>query len=132
MKIISFNTQHCRSFVDNRIDFELMASVIKSLDADVVGLQEMRGEGSDHEYTAQVEKLSELCGMTVSGDDTSVKYTLSDYEYIRFDSESEYVIINGEYIELVNKILIDEDGCFVPYHFISKVITGLDFSYSAS
>jgi len=75
--------------------------------------------------------ISELCGMTVSGDDTSVKYTLSDYEYIRFDSESEYVIINGEYIELVNKILIDEDGCFVPYHFISKVITGLDFSYSA-
>ncbi len=63
MKIISFNTQHCRSFVDNRIDFELMASVIKSLDADVVGLQEMRGEGADPDYTAQVEKLSELCGM---------------------------------------------------------------------
>lgn len=63
MKIISFNTQHCRSFVDNRIDFELMARVINELGADVVGLQEMRGEGADPDYTAQVAKLSELCGM---------------------------------------------------------------------
>ena len=40
-----------------------MAKAILELDADVVGLQEMRGEGAHPEYTAQVERLAELTGM---------------------------------------------------------------------
>ena len=63
MKIMSFNTQHCLSFVDKKIDFEIMARAILDLGADVVGLNEMRGQGTDPEYTAQVERLAELCGM---------------------------------------------------------------------
>ena len=76
--------------------------------------------------------IADICEMTVSGDDSSRKYTLSDYEYIRFDSQSEYVIINGKYIEILNKIFIDEDRCLVPFHFISKVIVGLEFSFDSN
>ncbi len=78
-----------------------------------------------------MDYISDLCNMTISGDSTSRKYTLSDYEYIRFDAESEYVIINGEYIELVNDIIVDKDKCLVPYHFLSKIMVGLEFSYNS-
>jgi endonuclease/exonuclease/phosphatase family metal-dependent hydrolase len=40
-----------------------MADAIRKCDADIVGLNEMRGDGLHPEYTAQTEKLSELTGM---------------------------------------------------------------------
>ncbi len=63
MKIASFNTQHCENYISGKIDFQAFADAILKLDADVVGLNEMRGEGNDPEYEAQMEKLSELTGM---------------------------------------------------------------------
>ncbi len=63
MKIMSFNTQHCLNFVTREIDFDIMAKAIRDLDADIVGLNEMRDTGSHPEYTAQPAKLSELTGM---------------------------------------------------------------------
>ena len=63
MKIMSFNTQHCLNYIEKVIDPEIMAKAILDCSADVVGLNEMRGCGSHAEYTAQVEKLSELTGM---------------------------------------------------------------------
>lgn len=63
MKIMSFNTQHCLNYIERKIDFEIMAKAILDCDADIVGLNEMRGAGQDPEYTAQVEKLAELTGM---------------------------------------------------------------------
>lgn len=63
MKILSFNTQHCLNYVEKKIDFEIMARVIRDCDADVVGLNEMRGKGLDPEYTEQVEILAKLTGM---------------------------------------------------------------------
>ena len=63
MKIMSFNTQHCLNFITGEIDFDVMAEAIKSVDADIVGLNEMRGESDAPEYTEQVKKLAELTGM---------------------------------------------------------------------
>jgi len=64
MKIMSFNTQHCLNFKTKKIDFEVMANAILECGADIVGLQEMRGDGPDEEYTPQTEELSRLTGMT--------------------------------------------------------------------
>ena len=63
MKIMSFNTQHCLGYIENKIDFDIMAKVILDFDADIVGLNEIRGLGSHPEYTAQADRLSELTGM---------------------------------------------------------------------
>ena len=63
MKYMSFNTQHCLNYLEQKIDFEIMAKTILDYDADIVGLNEMRGEGQDPDYTAQVEKLAALTGM---------------------------------------------------------------------
>ena len=53
MKIMSFNTQHCEGYIEKKIDFELMARAITESSADVIGLNEMRGEGPHLDYTAQ-------------------------------------------------------------------------------
>ena len=63
MKVMSFNTQHCLNYVERHIDFELMAKTILDQNADIVGLNEMRGKGENPEYTDQVKVLSELTGM---------------------------------------------------------------------
>ena len=63
LKIMSFNTQHCLNYITREIDFDIMAKAILDCDADIVGLNEMRGAGEHPDYTAQVEKLAELTGM---------------------------------------------------------------------
>jgi len=63
MKIMTFNTQHCKNFLEQRIDFEIMAKAIRDCKADIVGLNEMRGKGESSEYEEQVQILSELTGM---------------------------------------------------------------------
>jgi endonuclease/exonuclease/phosphatase family metal-dependent hydrolase len=63
MKIMTFNTQHCLSFQEDKIDFELMAQVIKRFEPDVVGLNEMRSKGNAPEFEDQTAILSELTGL---------------------------------------------------------------------
>ena len=61
---MTFNTQHCLNYLKRTIDFDVMADAILAQNADVVGLNEMRGAGVDPEYTAQVATLAEKTGMS--------------------------------------------------------------------
>ena len=63
MKIMSFNTQHCMNYVTKEIDYQIMADAIIKCHADIVGLQEMRYEDPESNFTRQTEKLAELTGM---------------------------------------------------------------------
>lgn len=63
MKIMSFNTQHCRNYITRRIDYRIMADAIIRCGADIVGLNEMRGEGEAAGYDRQTDILSELTGL---------------------------------------------------------------------
>ena len=60
MKIMTFNTQHCLNYLEQKIDFPLMAKTILDYGADIIGLNEMRGEGEREDYTDQVPMLSAL------------------------------------------------------------------------
>lgn len=62
-KLMSFNTQHCQSYLTSKIDYPLFAKALADLSPDVVGLQEIRGKGSLPDYEAQTEILAELTGM---------------------------------------------------------------------
>lgn len=66
MKIMSFNTQHCKNYIEQKIDFEVMADAIKKCGADIVGLNEMRGKGEEEGYDNQTGILSELTGLGYS------------------------------------------------------------------
>lgn len=60
---MTFNTQHCLNFVEKKIDFQIMADAINSIDPEIVGLNEMRDRGPDVEFDDQTSALSELTGM---------------------------------------------------------------------
>ena len=63
MKIMSFNTQHCLNFLENKIDYPLFAKTIAESGADVIGLNEMRDEGEREDFEPQMRILSELSGI---------------------------------------------------------------------
>lgn len=63
MKIMSFNTQHCLNYIEQRIDFDVMADAIKKCDADIVGLNEMREGECPPEFEAQCAILAEKSGL---------------------------------------------------------------------
>ena len=63
MKIMSFTTQHCLNYLEQKIDFQVMADAVKQCGADIVGLQEMRDVGNRPDYAAQTKILSELTGL---------------------------------------------------------------------
>ena len=62
MKIMTFNTQHCLNYLEQKIDFPCMADVIRRFDADVVGLNEMYFGGKAPDFSDQVRTLAEMCG----------------------------------------------------------------------
>ena len=63
MKIMSFNTQHCRNYITRVIDYPVMAEAILRCGADIVGLNEMRAAGEAEGYEPQAENLSQLTGL---------------------------------------------------------------------
>lgn len=63
MKIMTYNTQHCKNYVTKEIDYEIMANTIKRFSPDFVALNEMRDAGEVEGFENQTEKLSKLTGM---------------------------------------------------------------------
>ncbi len=63
LRLMSFNIQHGYDYASKSgIHLEKMAEVIRALDPDIVGLNEVRGRGRSAEYTAQAEELGALLG----------------------------------------------------------------------
>jgi len=63
VKLMSFNTQHCLNYLEQKIDYPCMANAILQCEADVVGLNEMRNQGEAEGYDPQVQLLAELTGL---------------------------------------------------------------------
>lgn len=62
IKVASYNIFHCEDYRKEKIDFDAFAETIKSLDVDVIGLNEVHGEGEEEDYTEQAKILGELTG----------------------------------------------------------------------
>ena len=63
MKLMSFNTQHCLNYLEQKVDYEIMARAIEECGADIVGLNEMFDEAEGAKFGAQTAKLSELTSL---------------------------------------------------------------------
>lgn len=61
MKIMTFNIQHCYNLSLKEINYEILSSEIKSLEMDVVGINEIYG-ANESIYGNQVEKLAKMAG----------------------------------------------------------------------
>ena len=62
LTIMSYNIQHCQNFQTKKIEFDKIAAVIKAQNADIVGLNEVRGQGQAADYQDQARILAELTG----------------------------------------------------------------------
>ena len=60
--VMSFNTQHCMNYITREIDFDVMADAIRTCGADIIGLNEMYGEGTEEFFEPQVQILAEKLG----------------------------------------------------------------------
>ncbi len=63
MKLMSFNTQHCLNYLEQKVDYEIMARAIEECGADIVGLNEMFDEAEGAKFGAQTARLSELTSL---------------------------------------------------------------------
>lgn len=62
LKIMSFNVLHCEIYKQKRIDFDAFANAISDSEADIIGLNEVRGQGERDDYQAQAQILAEKTG----------------------------------------------------------------------
>ena len=62
IKVASYNILHCEDYLKKKIDYDAFARVIKGFDADVIGLNEVRGKGVYDGYDPQARLLSEKTG----------------------------------------------------------------------
>ncbi|MBQ3114685.1 MAG: endonuclease/exonuclease/phosphatase family protein [Clostridia bacterium] len=63
LNIMTYNTKHCEHYFEQKINFNAIAEVIKDNNAEIIGLNEMRGLGNDTEQFAdQVKELAERLG----------------------------------------------------------------------
>ena len=64
IRVMTFNIQHGHVHLSNpgRIDLSVMADVIRDADADIIGMNEVRGRGAHSDYTAQTEAMAAMLG----------------------------------------------------------------------
>ena len=75
-----------------------------------------------------MNKLLSLDEITVSGNEGSLKYTLPNFQYVRFENEKDYAIIDGKYVSMGADAIIKKDMCLVPFEFMKKITqSGLTF-----
>ena len=66
IKLMTFNTQHCLNYIEQKIDFDIMADVVRLFDADIVGFNEMYQGGEAPDFADQVGTLADMCGYSFS------------------------------------------------------------------
>lgn len=62
IRVVSFNVQHFENFNTGKIDFDGFAKVMSAFDADIIGLNEVRGKGESADYAAQAEIMAQKLG----------------------------------------------------------------------
>ncbi len=62
LTVMSFNVQHCESFITKQIDYDRMVEAIRECKADIVGLNEIRDIGVWEGFEPQAKELAERLG----------------------------------------------------------------------
>ena len=63
LRVMTYNIQHGHVHLSDHIDLTKTADVIRESGAEIIGLNEVRGQGQKYEtYTAQVEQMAAYLG----------------------------------------------------------------------
>ena len=120
VKVMTFNIQSTKDYVNGGFKPLLMAETIKRIGGEIIGLNEVRGEGEDEFFTNQVETIASFLG----------------YKYYYFgkaiDIEgrgpygnaliSKYPIVNVKKYIIEDPVIKDEDAYYETRCIIDSVI----------
>ena len=70
-----------------------------------------------------MKKIAVFAGMITSGSEEKIKFTASSDQYLRFENNSEYAVINGCKVEMSAKAIVNKESCLVPFQFLQKAIS---------
>ena len=63
INVMTFNTQHCKNFLSNQIDYDSICNLIQKYKADIIGLNEIYGKRFDRNIKAsQAEEIASRLG----------------------------------------------------------------------
>ena len=67
-------------------------------------------------------KIASYAELTKTGRTDNVKFTASPTQYLRFENDSEFAVINGALVEMDGKAVVNRDVCEIPLSFLSAVL----------
>lgn len=67
-------------------------------------------------------KIAEYAELTKTGKADNVKFTAAPDQYLRFEDESEFAVINGAMVEMEGKATVNKEVCEIPFNFLTAVL----------
>ena len=102
IKVMSFNTQHCKNFITKKIDYNSIINLIKKYDVDIIGLNEVFDKFI---VKGQAEKIAKKLGYhCYFGKATNLAFRNYGNAII-----SKYPILNAEVIHIPYSIKIEKN-----------------------
>lgn len=73
-----------------------------------------------------MKKIAKFAGLITSGSRDRIKFTSDNNNYLRFENNSEFAVINGAKVDMTVQAIVNENECLVPFSFLQKtVVQGL-------
>ena len=73
-----------------------------------------------------MNSISELCGMTVGGSPSELRFTVPSGDWISFSPNSTQAKINGYGMEMPGKANMQDTKCSIPLDFLTLVLDGIN------
>lgn len=67
-------------------------------------------------------KIAEYAELTKTGKVDNVKFTAAPTQYLRFEDQSEFAVINGAMVEMEGKATVNKEVCEIPFDFLVAVL----------
>ncbi len=69
-----------------------------------------------------MKKIAKFAGLITSGSRDRIKFTSDDNNYLRFENNSEFAVINGAKVDMTVQAIVNENECLVPFSFLQKTV----------
>ena len=67
-------------------------------------------------------KIAAYAELTKTGTKSNVKFTAAENQYLRFENDSEFAVINGAMVEMSGKATVNAEVCHIPLEFLMTVL----------
>ena len=73
-------------------------------------------------FFIDMKKIAKFTGLITSGSRDRIKFTFDSNNYLRFENNSEFAVINGAKVDMAVQAIVNENECLVPFSFLQKTV----------